>query len=151
MMNDYLPARLVKGVSWYIVFYAYDPATGNRERFRQSFDLNRIRSPKERMAKARMIITEINKKLPYGYPFNTEAEQQKRLQTPIVEAIKKAVDIRCHNARHSTIHSYRSISDIFIRYLESNGDQNRPVTSFTKTDAVIFLDEMDKKGISART
>lgn len=151
MRNDYLPARLVKGTTWYIVFYAWDPATGNRERFRQSFDLNRIRSPRERMAKARLIITDINKKLPYGYPFNEEAEQQKRLQTPICKAVKKAVELKCLGARQSTIHSYSSISDIFIRHLETSGDQDRPVTSFTRTDAILFLDVMDKKGISART
>lgn len=150
-MRDYLPARLVKGVSWYIVFYAWDPATGQRERFRQSFDLNRIKSPKERMIKARLIISEINQKLPSGYPFNEEAEQQKRLHTPIANAIAKAVQIKCHGARQSTIHSYNSITDLFIRYLEKKGMDQMPVISFTKTDAIIFLDEMDKKGISART
>ncbi|MCF8237684.1 MAG: site-specific integrase [Saprospiraceae bacterium] len=150
-MKDYLPARLVKGVSWYIVFYAWDPATGQRERFRQSFDLNRIKSPKDRMAKARLIIADINKKLPSGYPFNEGAEQQKMLQTPILNAMDKAVQIKCHGARRSTSHSYHSITDIFVRYLKDQGMDQMPVNAFTKSDSIIFLDEMDKKGISART
>lgn len=61
----YLPARLVVSRQrWYITFYQTDPVTGKRVRHRDTFDLNRIPSIRERTQAARMIIHEINAKLP---------------------------------------------------------------------------------------
>ena len=150
-MMNYIPARLVKGKAWYIVFYAWDPVTDKRERFRQSFDLNRIQNPRERLTKARLVVAEINKKLPSGYPFTEEAHQIRHTQTPIEIAVRKATEIKCTGARQSTVHSYQSIVEIFIRHLQSRGDDVKPVIAFTKYDAIHFLDAMNRKGIGART
>lgn len=150
-MMNYIPARLVKGQTWYIVYYAWDPVTGKRERFRQSFDLNRIKNPRERLTKARHVVTEINKKLPSGFPFTEEAHQLRHTQTPIEVAVRKATEIKCTGARPATVHSYESIVEMFLRYLKSRGDDVKPVIGFTKYDAIHFLDAMHQKGIGART
>lgn len=148
---DYIPARLVKGRHWYIVYYAFDPLTGKKERFRQSFDLNRIRSSRERIAKARMVIGEINRKLPYGYPYNEQSEQEKRSATPIGQAISLICELKCQGARGASIHTYRSMTDRLTRYLEANQMIDRPVAAFNQTDALMFMDTMHRKGIGAST
>lgn len=150
-MMDYIPARLVKGRHWYIVYYAFDPLTGKKERFRQSFDLNRIRSTRERIAKARMVIGEINRKLPYGYPYNEQSEQEKRAATPIGQAISLICDLKCQGARGASVHTYRSMTDRLTRYLEANQMIDRPVAAFNQTDALMFMDTMHRKGIGAST
>lgn len=150
-MKRYLPARLVRKSTWYIVFYQWDPVLGERIRFRVSNDLNRIPSIRERLKLARSIIADINRKLPFGYPFDEAAEQVKRLETPIVPAIRKALALKCVGARPATVHSYSSMVEIFIRYLEMNSLDTITVSSFTKSLAIAFLDDMDQKGISART
>lgn len=150
-MMNYIPARLVKGQTWYIVYYAWDPATRERERFRQTYDLNRIKSIRERMNKARLIIAEINRKLPHGYPFTEQAHQDKLQLTSIETAVLKALAIKCVGARPATIHSYNSIADIFLKYLTKNKDNDKPVTTFTRVDAIIFMDEMNAKKIAPRT
>ena len=53
MPTNFISARLVRGYRWYIIFYQEDPHTGKLERFRPTFDLNRIPSLRERLRKAK--------------------------------------------------------------------------------------------------
>lgn len=45
----YVNARLVEGATrWYVLYYQTHPSTGKLERFRETFDLNRIANLKKR-------------------------------------------------------------------------------------------------------
>lgn len=151
MIMDYIPARLVKGKTWYIVYYTLDPLTGKKERFRASFDLNRIRSARDRLAKARHIVAEINQKLPYGYPFSEASETHRLMATPIAIAIRAATAIKIQGIRPDSARTYTSFADLMIEYLEKQGLHGKPVGAFSKADALIYMDAMWDKGIGPRT
>ena len=86
MHLNYLPARLVRGLSrWYILYYQVNPATNQRERFRETYDLNRIVDINERLMRAEKIIEQLNARLPLGFPFESVDAQSK---INIVKAIQ---------------------------------------------------------------
>lgn len=72
----FLPARLVKGVNkWYILYYQTNPQTAELERFRPTYNLNRIKNIRLRNRTAKGYVDQINNLLPDGYPFTTDDPQ----------------------------------------------------------------------------
>lgn len=150
IMNiDYRPARLVRTPKrWYFQFYQTDPSTGVMDRHRLSFDIGHY--PAEyREAKAREILDELNSKLPYGYPYDpVQVAAAKPMQ------IREALDLAlkyCADLRPATLTSYRSWCRKFIRFLESVGLADQPVTIVNKRLALAFSDHLTRSDITARS
>ena len=60
---NYQPARLVKGVRWYIEFYQTNPITKTRDRVREYCNMGHIKDISERQNWAVRYINELNTKL----------------------------------------------------------------------------------------
>lgn len=135
---------------WYITFYQTNPKTGERKRFRQTFDINRIKDKKIRMARARQIVHEINLLLPHGYPFTSQIT--KEIHTPILEAIEMAHKVKSLTDRKRTKQMYASVCRIFISFLEKKKWQHLSIIDFGKKEAMKFMDWLVlDRGVGART
>lgn len=146
MTHNYIPARLVKGAhTWYIVYYAYDPLTGKKERFRVTNDLNRIRNRQQRLDMARRMVADINAKLPHGYPYN-----ERKQSIDLIEGIKTVCALKSQGVRPDSVKSFRSISGIFCQYLIDQGIKCE-AAAFSQVDAINFLNELRSKGLRERT
>lgn len=148
---EYLPARLVKGHRWYIIFYQVNPATGERERFRETYELNRIRSITERKKKADLIVSQINSKLPLGYPFE-EAYAAAPRQVLILDALEIARIIKNNTDRQRTIDMVESMCRIFATFITKKKWVDMPVSEFGHRHALAFLDyALFERKVGART
>lgn len=140
MSFTYLPARLVQGTSrWYILFYSVNPLTGERIRFRETFELNRIHDTTERLKKACIIIDDINARLPDGYPFEQYYKESVG-KMGILEAIELAKEVKCNTDRARTAGSVESICRIFRGFLENKKWTEFKIGQFKKKHALMFLD-----------
>lgn len=138
-INTFLPARLVQGQRWYIIFYQVDPITKKRRRFRETYDLNRIPDLEVRQRRANQIITQINIKLPTGFPFEGTFKKDPAY-TNIVEAIAVAERIKCQSDRAKTIEAYRSMGSIFNDFLDIQEWTDMKIGAFQRRHALAFLD-----------
>lgn len=139
MYTDYEKATLVKGIRWYIKYYQTNPATGVKERFRETFDLNRIKDLEEREDKAQFYIKQINAKLPLGFPFE-EAYSELPENTNILKALEVAKQVCCTSDRDNTNRNIRSMSNIFTEFLLKEGLDGLTIGDFRKEHSVAFMD-----------
>lgn len=148
---DYRPARLVKGVRWYLEYYQTDPITHVKERIREYHNLNRIQDKKERLRIAIRLVNHLNSSLlPYGYPY-VEAESRPELIS-IDKGVGIALEIKCRSDRAKTGSSYRSIVHHFLNYIHEIGRGTTPLKDFGHQDAVMYMDHaLINKNMSART
>lgn len=138
----YLPARISqKKDRWEIVYYQTDPATTQRRRHRETWDLNRIRDKRERLKEARRIVNQINEWLPHGYPHSTHKEIEARLATPsLVDAFQTALAIKLKTDKYETEKSYQSIGNVFLMWVGHRGCGQIAVTDFSRRMAIEYLD-----------
>jgi integrase/recombinase XerD len=128
---------------WMISFYQLDPVSGQRKRFRMTFNMNRIRDLSERKKFALAKMEEIRRMLPHGYPFTDGQPARKSIGTMSVkDGIRMALNIKLNTDRDKSRNSYRSYCNIFFQYLELNGLSDRPLDHFTRADAMAFLDHI---------
>lgn len=130
------PPRLVRGYVWEIVFYRLDKA-GNKVRVRKTFDLNRIKDLKERVKRAEEVLL----MLAAGGEISTKQKRQIQLASVrLVDAVRSAVEIKCHSERKGTQYTYASIGRIFERYLAAEKLADIPVRDFDRREAQLFMD-----------
>lgn len=144
MSLSYLPARLVipanKNQAWLIKFYQTNPQTGEREPFRKSYDLNRIKCFKTRKKLAVEIIEDINGKLPTGWPFDNTYEFSLQ-QTNIIDAVEYARDIKFNETdRGGTVNNYGSKTNIFAEWLRREKLDKMSIVNFSDIHRQKFLD-----------
>lgn len=132
-------AVLVKGQRWYIKYYQVNPATGLRERFRETFDLNRVKDLEERESIAKQHLRQLNAKLALGFPFE-EAYSTLPNETNILAALEVAKKVCCDSDRENTNRNIRSMCNIFTEFLELEGLTGLTIGSFKKSHAVAFMD-----------
>lgn len=151
MLLSYLPARLVipknKKQAWYILYYQTDPSTGEKERFRETFDINRVKCLKTRKKLAQKLIEDINGKLPTGFPYDNSYLHQLQ-QTNIIEAVETARDLKINDTdRGGSINNYSSKTNIFVEWLTSKKLNHLSVNNFTDYHRQAFLDylKLDRK------
>lgn len=121
-LEKYRCARLVKGSkTWYIVYYQTHPQTGKFNVHKETHNINRIKSKKERLKKANQLINKINSELPFGYPFNQiEATSTLTLKlTPVLDAVNKALELKLAELnRWSSQKGYKGKVNFFKHYIE---------------------------------
>jgi integrase len=141
MIQQYRPARLVKGHRWYIVYYQMDPFTHELIRYRETYSLNRIKNIKERTKYAKRIISQINALLPSGWPFKKEDFELPR-SIPIVEALQKGLKIKTGKMRNAA--DYRSHINILSQYLKENKMDHLPIGEFSELNALEYMDHVEQ-------
>ncbi|MFZ2897962.1 MAG: tyrosine-type recombinase/integrase [Saprospiraceae bacterium] len=149
----YLPPRLVKAAQgWYIVWYETNPATGELQRFRNTFSLNRIESKAQRATRAKAIINEIDISLNAGGYIFAGSLNAGLGVTPLREAMKIARQLKTQSKSQSTNDSYSSLISIFSTWLKSERLEALPAKAFTRFHAIRFLDHARlKRRVGGRT
>ena len=145
---DYIPPKLTQGKIWYISFSCKHPATGKMKRVRIKF--NRGDSLSERKKEARAVIASLDLKLKLGWnPFIEEA--MPKGFALMSDVLDKFIDIKSKESEANSMRSYNSFIKTFKGWLKKKGYVNNYYTSsFTQTDAIDFLDDMESK-LSATT
>ena len=152
-LPSFQPPRLVRAASgFYIVWYEQNPGTGLLERFRATFNLNRIASKKDRHARAMVILEDISRCLAGGgYAYAGQQEKAIGL-TPLSEAIEMARKLKTNSSSRNTINSYNSIARVFLAWARGQRIDQGPTIRFSKLQAVAFLDHLrHDRGIGGRT
>ena len=148
---NYQPARLVKGVRWYIEFYQTNPITKTRDRVREYCNMGRIKDISERQKWAVRYINELNTKLlPNGYPY-AEISQLPESIT-IIDAVQMSNKIKARSDRGKTVGTYATVANYFVGYVKTIGREHAQLNDFGFRDAMLFMDQLvaDRK-IGART
>lgn len=141
IIHSYLPARLVEGKSrWHIVYTYTDGNTGETHRLKPTYQLNYIKSIRERRKAGNKIVKQINSLLPLGWPWKKfEADAAVLSVTDLREAVELAVKMKTVDLTERTITSYESMADIMLTYTEEKY-KKMSVGAFTKRHAQAFLD-----------
>lgn len=142
LLPPFIPPRIVKSGegSWWIVWYETNPATGDLERFRKTFALNRISNKAVRTDRARMIIQEITRGLATGGYIFTGQEPTGQPFTPLKQAIDLVVKLKMQYDSYDTRKTYRSVAGIFTTWLQGEKMTDWPVMRFGKKEAMAFMD-----------
>lgn len=132
----YLPATLVPGKSrWYIKYYQTNPTTGKLERFRPTYNLNRIKCRKERRKVAADIIQQINTLLPEGFPYSTSGPAY----TKVGAAILWAYEHKVEQVGKSTFKQYRQLKESLLGYVEAKELGELYISHFSPFHASQFM------------
>lgn len=147
----YRPAQLKKGKQrWQIIFHVLNVETGKFERFRETWDINRISDLKERERHAAKIIQRLNRELlPNGYPHN----QPPTTGGPIIaEAVKFATDLKINSGKEETARTYKGVVSVFFKFIEAEKLASNPISSFSKKHVAAFSDWLIvERKVSGRT
>lgn len=158
LLPSWEPARLVKADDrWYILFYATSHKTGNRERYRPTFNLNRIHDLRERQKRADQLVRLINAWLEAGRD-PAAFEELKAMQigqvvdmslatTPASDALLYILDLKTNGARPDSVKTYTSITRLFLKFLAGKGWGDLAIGAVTRAHAVAYLDHcrIDRK------
>jgi len=147
------PPRLVKGNNrWYIVLYAINDITKLRERFRFTFNLNRIKDVPTREKRGQEIVDKLTWWLEQGRPISLfeegkvpnsallESQQDHLGKTNVVEAVDYILQLKSKTTRKDTMRSYGSTAKFFILYLRKHRWDRLEVNAITRRHAAGYMD-----------
>ena len=123
----YTPAEYVQAArESYILFYQTNPATGKRERFRPTFNLNRIKDPVLQAKRAAEICKDINKLLPLGYPYEKSVElklsDENQSSMSVQQAFDEAINFKIKSIDNKkTIQTYKMLAKKFVDWCVKMG------------------------------
>ena len=151
-LPSFQPPRLVKASQgWYIVWYEAEPATGQLKRFRNTFQLNRIKNKVTRLQRAQAVIEEITRGLASGgYAFAGMQESGLGF-TPLADAMQLARTLKASTGVEATNHSYNSHIRLFLQWAQGQALAGLPVKAFSRLHAMRFLDSRRALGVGAST
>jgi integrase/recombinase XerD len=148
------PPRLYKGKrgNWLIEWWETHPVTGELERFRKTFQLNRIKKKSIRKIEAERIMAAIHLELHKGgYVYRNEA-QVAGPDGYLGDVMERALKGKLLRARRDTINSYNSVLHIFMEWCVAKKLKHRPPGHLTTARALEFLDYCrDVRGVGARS
>gem|GEM_PF-3054495 len=138
----------IEKTMWRICWYNTNPKTGQLERIRRTFNLNRIKDKAERREAANDLIFHINHLLRVGYndfltpeenaailgfdPIQTEATiAPAQPVVTVVAALERALKIRQLGKAQRTAGTYRSFVTRLVEWLTDNELNILPVQDFT--------------------
>ena len=150
---NYKLARLNDGNNsldqqWFVYYSFRHPETGKMVRFRRWIS-KRIRTKAGRRDKAHELIKQINARLQQGW--NPFAETESRL-TNVGAALNFALQVKARTVGTRAQSTYRSITGIFLEYLESRKMKHISISDISHRIVQDFFDHsLMKEKISART
>ena len=129
---------------WYIEFYAWDVQKSHlvRKRF---YEINNIKTDRDRRTYANRIIQQLNKLLKEGYHFDvnkasSRAEEEELSSFTLKKAINYALELRKASLRSTSYPSYKSSVTLFLKWASENRLQDMDIVYFDKLRAVYFND-----------
>ncbi|MEO1255600.1 MAG: phage integrase SAM-like domain-containing protein, partial [Bacteroidota bacterium] len=147
ILPAYQPPRLVSGTSrTYILVYAQN-RSGSIERYRPTFNLNRIHNLTDREERGTDLLKKIKWWLEQGYLFEDfderkviieikQQEAEEPTQERLIDVIARIRDEKIGSTdRRASKRSYRSHANIFISYLEKKGLSEILIGEFSKAMA----------------
>lgn len=134
--NYTYPVFHSKGKSFYVDFFAYDPARDVMRR--KKFMLNNIRNKRERQKEANALITVLADKLRSGWNPFAETDSY-RGYTLIEDALDMYLDHIAKMGRRKTVHSYTSRVNVFREFLKIA----QPVKYVYQIDHRLAVDFLD--------
>lgn len=141
LLKPYRKAKLVEGTyRWYIEYYSENPTTKVMQRFRETYDLNRIHDVKERRKEGLELVRKINLLLPQGFPFVEIAEKEEEPGMKLVDAIEMIRKLKCNTDRKETARTYKSTAKLFVEWLEMRGLKDMQLVDFSRRLAQEYMD-----------
>ena len=141
--NDYLPAKLSQGKTWFVFFYVKSPVSGKLQRRR--IKVNRYSNKKERLALARSIMGDINARLALGWNPLLEGVAP-RAGIPLFSALDDYLKVKAKEMRPNSMRSYRSFISVFKEWLSEHGfTDGSSVSLVTKEVATLFMNDTDDR------
>lgn len=134
---SFRPAQLHQGKEWFVSYYVLNPATQKLDR--KKIMLNRIKGIAERRKFATQLIQELNKKLYGGWNPYLE-ESAPRGFTPLKQVLTTFYNSKERELRPDSLRTYRSLIDIFCKWLDESGRSNIFSAKFDKLDTLEFLE-----------
>lgn len=150
----YTLPKLHTGKSWYVDFYCYDPLTQDLRR--KKYMLDRIKTVKQRRARASELITTITYKLQHGWNCWAETDNTRHYTTltSAMDLYKRTIDkqYRTGALREKTWRTYMSYFKGFSSWLDECPVALIYVYQVDRTSVLDFLDYLyHDKDVSART
>ena len=141
--QDYLPAKLSQGKTWFVYFYVKSPVSGKLQRRR--IKVNRYSTRKENLVLARSIIGDINTRLALGWNPLLEGVAP-RAGIPLFTALDDYLKVKAKEMRPNSMRSYRSFVGVFREWLLGHGfGEGSSVSLVTKEVATLFMNDMDDR------
>lgn len=141
LLPSYIPPRVVRALQgWFILWYEQNPSSGELERFRKTFGLNRIPNKATRAERARAIIQDITRQLASGGYIYGGHQAAGQPFTPVSQALDLALNLKMQSDSRDTRNSYRSTGQIFRSWMDREKLSAWPVVRFSKREAMAFLD-----------
>lgn len=157
------PAHLVQAADrWYICFYCTNDATGKRERFRPTFNLNRIEDLRTRKSVADELVQKLNWWMEQGKPITKFDAARVRLAevnmeltllaTPFAQAMQELLAVLKQTMRPDTLRTYANIGLAFLDFLKRKKWGNLMCSELTRPHAAAYLDDcLTVRKLSPRT
>jgi integrase len=150
----YKPARLYDptGVSeWYIEYYYLIPGSNSYHRFKERFDINRIKNITEKRQYGKAIVDFLNKKLAEGFnPFETK---KKTFSSPIfiADQIEEIFVEMCANVSKNTKDTYLCMKNRFMNFINENSLEKISVLQVSADIVSSFQEYLTHKKLSPKT
>lgn len=150
-LPSFEPARLVRGTSrWYISFYAVNDLTKRREKFKLTFNLNRITDLRLRARVGEELAQKITWWLEQGKPISRfdagkvkmmeVASQNDMRATPIAKVLEDMLKVQEKILRPDSLRSYKGVASTFVAYLTSRRLQDLRCDELARHHAAGYLD-----------
>jgi len=138
MLINYIPARLIEGKTWTVVFYVENPKSTKQNKLeRQRIRVGRIKSVTERRKFGRKLVHEINVKLAEGWNPILEHEAPKAFHK-LSDAIDTFMNVKRRELRKDSIRSYDSMAKRLLEFIK----EDLPIIYFTRQNAVEYLNHI---------
>ncbi len=151
LFTQFKPAELYIGPSYAYVFYYYKiPKTDSFQRFKEYFDINRIKDPKLKKQFGEEIVKFINKKLNEGFnPFKVRKKTTGSITIlTSFQMILKELSINKSKLTHNT---YALMYNRFSAFIEKENWQEIALSQFCKEKCNSFLVYMIDKKLSKKS
>jgi integrase len=150
----YKPARLFvpeKGNEWYIEYYYLIPGSNSYHRFKERFDINRIKNIAEKRQYGKAIVDFINKKLAEG--FNPFAAKKKTGSSPVfvVGQVEEVYIEMCADVSKNTQDTYLCMKNRFVNFINENSLEKISVLQVSSEIVDHFQDYLLAKKLSPKT
>ena len=105
---------------WFVFFYYTDQLSGKKKLFRYKMGINRLKTKKERNARASAIISALSIKLESGWSPITKKIENSQNKT-VSEALDEIFEIKSAYLTKESIRTYGNQIDLFKRWLVQEG------------------------------
>ena len=126
---------------WFVYFYYTDQLSGKKKLFRYKMGINRLKTKKERNARASAIISALSIKLESGWSPITKKIENSQNKT-VSEALDEIFEIKSAYLTKESIRTYGNQIDLFKRWLVQEGLDHLYTQNFNSDHVRKYCDWM---------